>query len=229
MDGAHTAYIRAVAAALEAAGVPVADWRADSGPVRDGWIPFDLTRQMRLHGRPVWDHDEAGAGWSEERGWYLLTVDDRAGRSIRTTEALAVPTLAAPGTVARAVACLAGLPVPPRPATAPPTDALPGPPSASPPAPPAAAGTPDTTPSRTPEASAAAIAPGATPSRGPDAPTSAAALSSGGLAAGDEGDADFPGHRAGVDDPAFEAVLRRYRARRTKSVDGWREAAEGRG
>ncbi|MEU8664333.1 DUF6292 family protein, partial [Actinoplanes philippinensis] len=165
MDGAHTAYIRAVAAALETAGVPVADWRADSGPVRDGWIPFDLTRQMRLHGRPVWDHDEAGAGWSEERGLYLLTVDDPAGRSVRTTQALAVPTLAAPGTVARAVACLAGLPVPPRPAAVPPPDALAGPPSGAPQAPPAAAITPDATPSRTPDAPAnAPLTPDATPS-----------------------------------------------------------------
>ncbi|MEV4283636.1 DUF6292 family protein [Actinoplanes xinjiangensis] len=106
---AHSGYIRAVAAALEDAGVPVADWRADSGSPRDGWIPFDLARQVRLHGRPVWDHDEAGAGWSEERGWYLLTVDDPAGRGVRTVEALAVPMIAAPGAVARAVTSLAGL------------------------------------------------------------------------------------------------------------------------
>ena len=49
----HAEYIAAVAAALEAAGVPVADWRADGGTPRDGWIPFDLARQVRLHGRPV--------------------------------------------------------------------------------------------------------------------------------------------------------------------------------
>ncbi|GIF37061.1 DUF6292 family protein [Actinoplanes xinjiangensis] len=158
---AHSGYLRAVAAALEAAGVPVADWRADSGSPRDGWIPFDLARQVRLHGRPVWDHDEAGAGWSEERGWYLLTVDDPAGRGVRTVEALAVPMIAAPGAVARAIASLAGL-----------------------------------------------CAPG-----GPRA----------------EAGADFPGHRAGVPDPAFEAALLRYSASRTKSVDGPPGAAEGRG
>jgi hypothetical protein len=158
---AHAAYIRAVAAALEDAGVPVADWRADSGSPRDGWIPFDLARQVRLHGRPVWDHDEAGAGWSEDRGWYLLTVDDPAGRDVRTVEALAVATIAAPGAVARAIASLAGLGAPAVPAA--------------------------------------------------------------------ETGADFPGHRAGVADPAFEAALLRYSTSRTKSVDGWRDGAEGRG
>jgi hypothetical protein len=160
---AHAAYIRAVAAALEDAGVPVADWRADSGSPRDGWIPFDLARQVPLHGRPVWDHDEAGAGWSEERGWYLLTVDDPAGRGVRTAEALELPTIAAPGAVARTVASLAGLRAP-----------------------------------------------------------AAAAVS-------DVAGADFPGHRAGVADPAFEAALLRYSASRTKSVDDRRDAAEGRG
>jgi len=107
---AHAGYIAAVAAALEAAGVPVADWRADGGEPRDGWIPFDLARQVRLHGWPVWDHDEAGAGWSEETGWYLLTVDDPAGRDVRTVKGLDVAVIAAPGAVARAVADLAGLP-----------------------------------------------------------------------------------------------------------------------
>ncbi|MEU4156870.1 DUF6292 family protein [Actinoplanes sp. NPDC026670] len=171
MDGsraAHAAYIRAVAAALEDAGVPVADWRADDGPVRDGWIPFDLARQVRLHGRPVWDHDQAGAGWSEERGWYLLTVDDPAGRDVRTAEDLGIAMIAAPGAVARTIASVAGLSA----ASAGPSVASAGPP---------------------------------------------------------EVDADFPGHRAGVSDPAFEAALLRYSASRTKSVDGWPGAAEGRG
>jgi Family of unknown function (DUF6292) len=161
--------------------VPVADWRADSGPPRDGWIPFDLARQVRLHGRPVWDHDEAGAGWSEERGWYLLTVDDPAGRGVRTTVALAVPTVAAPGSVARTIASLAGLPPQPR-------AALPGHPAAQ----------------------FRAVSPGRP------------------LLSAGEVDADFPGHRAGVDDPSFEAALLRYSASRTRYVDGWRDATEGR-
>ncbi|MDI6100015.1 DUF6292 family protein [Actinoplanes sp. NEAU-A12] len=162
---AHAGYIRAVAGALEAAGVPVADWRADPGPPRDGWIPFDLARQTRLHGRVVWDHDAAGAGWSEERGWYLLTVDDPAGRDVRTVRALEVPVIAAPRAVARAVAAVAGL------------------------------------------ADSVATGP---PASGP-------------------ADPEFSGHRAGVVDPAFEEALLRYSPSRTKSVDGWRTAAEGRG
>jgi hypothetical protein len=105
----HAVYIRAVAEALEAAGVPVADWRADDGAVPEGWIPFDLARQVRLHGWPVWDHDEAGASWSEDQGWYLLTVDDPGGRNVRSVHALPVTTMAAPESVARAVVAGAGL------------------------------------------------------------------------------------------------------------------------
>lgn len=105
----HAGYIRAVAGALEEAGVPVADWRADGGRPRAGWIPFDLARQTRLHGRVVWDHDGAGAGWSEEQGWYLLTIDDPAGRDVRTERALEIAVMAAPRVVARAVAVVAGL------------------------------------------------------------------------------------------------------------------------
>ncbi|MBW6435380.1 hypothetical protein KZ829_16705 [Actinoplanes hulinensis] len=158
---AHAGYIRAVAAALEAAGVPVADWRADDGVPRDGWIPFDLARQVRLHGRPVWDHDEAGAVWSEVDGWRLLTVDDPGGRNVRSVHALDVTTVAAPSSVARAV-------------------------------------------------------------------TERAGIRSGGPRA-EEVDTDFAGRRAGTGDPAFEAALRRYSAGRTKCVDGWPDAAEGRG
>ncbi|BEL02515.1 hypothetical protein Q0Z83_007060 [Actinoplanes sichuanensis] len=231
MDGsrsAHAAYIRAVAAALEDAGVPVADWRADDGPVRDGWIPFDLARQVRLHGRPVWDHDQAGAGWSEERGWYLLTVDDPAGRDVRTAEALGIAMIAAPGAVARSIAALAGLSVsPPREA------ATSGPVAASGPA--GASGSAAT--SGPVAASRPAGASGSAATSGPLAASRPVAASGPAGAFGSAGaffglpevDADFPGHRAGVADPAFEAALLRYSARRTKSVDGWRDAAEGRG
>lgn len=103
-------YLRAVAEALEQAGIPVADWRADGGTVQDGWIPFDLARQTRLHGRIVWDHDAAGAGWSEEHGWFVLTVDDPGGRDARTVTRLDVGVFAPPPVVARAVARNAGLP-----------------------------------------------------------------------------------------------------------------------
>ncbi|MEU4428087.1 DUF6292 family protein [Actinoplanes sp. NPDC024001] len=157
----HTGYIRAVAAALEAAGVPVADWRADDRRPRDGWIPFDLVRQVRLHGRVVWDHDQAGAGWDEDTGWWLLTVDDPYGRGVRTTKKLDLPRVAAPGSVVRAVAWPAGLEVPGL---------------------------------REPRA-----------------------------------DLDFPRHRAGVPDPAFEAALRRYAHVAQSPVDESWNAAEGRG
>ena len=110
----HVRYIRAVAEALEAAGVPVADHRADAGVAREGWIPFDLALQVRLHGRPVWDHDEAGVAWHEETGWRLHCVDDPGGRDARTVTKLDVPTLAAPQSVAGAVVRLAALPAAPR-------------------------------------------------------------------------------------------------------------------
>lgn len=186
---AHAGYIRAVAGALEEAGVPVADWRADPGPPRDGWIPFDLARQTRLHGRVVWDHDAAGAGWSEERGWYLLTVDDPAGRDVRTARALEIPVIAAPRAVARTVAAVAGLPVSHAAAPLPRLDS------------------------------------GGAGTAAPDLPGHHAAAGLPGHRAG----TDFPGHRAGTADPAFEEALRRYSPGRTKSVDGRRTAAEGRG
>ncbi|WP_328476502.1 DUF6292 family protein [Actinoplanes sp. NBC_00393] len=120
----HAAYLRAVAAALEAAGIPVADCRADDRAPRDGWIPFDLVRQVRLHGRPVWDHDQAGLGWDEHRGWHLLTV---SGRGVRTEKDLEVAAVAAPGTVVSAVARLAGLAVPDAAEPHPDLDPAPGP------------------------------------------------------------------------------------------------------
>lgn len=113
MDGggrpARWAYVRAVAEALEQTGIPVADWRADGGTIPDGWIPFDLARQVRQHGRIIWDHDAAGAGWSEEHGWFVLTVDDPGGRDVRTVARLNVGLLAPPPVVAQAVARHAGL------------------------------------------------------------------------------------------------------------------------
>ncbi|MBO3738975.1 DUF6292 family protein [Actinoplanes flavus] len=201
---AHAGYIRAVAAALEAAGVPVADWRADDGVPRDGWIPFDLARQVQLHGRPVWDHDEAGAGWSEEDGWHLLTVDDPGGRDIRVDRPLNVATVAAPSSVARAVTELAGI------RTGGPGGIQTGGPGGI----------------RT-------GGPGGIRSGGPGGIRTGGHSAHGSPEGGDPGmrevDADFPGRRAGTGDPAFEAALRRYSAGRTKCVDGWPDAAEGRG
>lgn len=111
----HAGYVRAVAEALEAAGVPVADWRADPGTPRVGWIPFDLARQTRIHGRVVWDHDAAGISWSEDHGWSMLTVDDPGGRDARTTEVLALDPASAPASVVHAALRHAGLPTGPEP------------------------------------------------------------------------------------------------------------------
>lgn len=96
-------YLRAVAAGLEDAGLPVADWRADPG---EGWIPFDRRRPSIV----AWEHDQAGLTWSESDGWALLLVNS-PGR--RRTVPLAVPLLAAPASIALAVATWAGVPLPP--------------------------------------------------------------------------------------------------------------------
>ncbi|WP_436530436.1 DUF6292 family protein [Actinoplanes sp. HUAS TT8] len=89
----HGSYLRAVAEALEAAGVAVADWRADPG---EGWIPFDRARPSVL----TWDYDQAGLGWSETGGWYLLLINS-PGR--RVTRPLDVPSTAPPPVVVAAV------------------------------------------------------------------------------------------------------------------------------
>lgn len=85
--------LRAVAAALESAGIAVADWRADDG---EGWIPFDRSRPSTV----TWDYDQAGLGWSASDGWYLLLVNS-PGR--RVTRPLPVPAGAEPSAVVTAV------------------------------------------------------------------------------------------------------------------------------
>ncbi|WP_203826716.1 DUF6292 family protein [Actinoplanes palleronii] len=97
----HWGYLRAVAEALEAAGLPVADWRADPGVPRDGWIPFDRGRPSVV----TWEHDQAGLSWSEVDGWSLLLINT-PGR--RTAVRLPVPLVAAPFSLVQAVAAQAG-------------------------------------------------------------------------------------------------------------------------
>ncbi|MBB2943859.1 hypothetical protein FB565_003588 [Actinoplanes lutulentus] len=104
MTGGHYGYIQAVAEALEEAGIPVADFRADDRVPRDGWIAFDLVRQVALHGRLVWDCEQAGVAWAEDQGWVLVTVG-----FARTQEGLDVASEAAPREVVRAVARKAGI------------------------------------------------------------------------------------------------------------------------
>jgi hypothetical protein len=109
MRGTREAYIGAVAAALTAAGLPAGDWHADDNDPRDGGIELDLTRQGTIDGNLVWPHDEVWVGWNEDRGWFLLTVDDPHGRDSRFVYDLGVARVASPVTVAIAVGEKAGL------------------------------------------------------------------------------------------------------------------------
>ena len=92
----HWDYLRAVAEALEAAGIAIADWRADPGPPRDGWIPFDIARPSIM----TWEYDQAGLSWSESGGWHLLLINS-PGR--RTTIPLPVPPLTTPPALIQAI------------------------------------------------------------------------------------------------------------------------------
>jgi uncharacterized protein DUF6292 len=105
----HEAYIGAVADYLNANGFPVADWHADDNDPRDGNIALDMVRQGTIDGKPIWPHDEVHVGWTENRGWFLLTIDDRDGRDSRFVYDLPVARLASPYTVADEVAGKAGL------------------------------------------------------------------------------------------------------------------------
>jgi hypothetical protein len=105
----HEAYIRAVAEALESAGFPVDDWWADDNDPRDGWIGLDMAKQGIIDGEPLWKYDEVGVGWSEDRGWHLLTIDDPHGRDSRNVTEFAIARIASPVTVVLEVAEQAGL------------------------------------------------------------------------------------------------------------------------
>ncbi len=108
---AHEAYIQAVHDAFAAADVPVRDWHADPNDPRDGAIEFDVKWVWDDAGRLVWPHEEVWAGWSEDRGWHLLTIDDPHGRDSRFVYELPIARLASPETVVRAVAEKAGVEV----------------------------------------------------------------------------------------------------------------------
>lgn len=106
---AHGPYIAAVAAALESAGFPINWHNADPNDPRDGAIDLDLERQGTIDGQPIWSHDEVTVGWTEDRGWFLVTVDDPHGRDNRFVYDLGVPVVASPRSVVLAVAEKAGL------------------------------------------------------------------------------------------------------------------------
>jgi hypothetical protein len=107
----HEAYIGAVADYLDKNGFPVADWWADDNDPRDGWIEFDMDRQGSIDGKPIWQWNEVGVGWSEDRGWHLLFVDDPHGRNSRFVDELAIARVASPWSVADEVAGKVGLTV----------------------------------------------------------------------------------------------------------------------
>lgn len=101
-DKPHEAYIDTVAAALSASGFEVEDWWADLNDPLDGWIEL----------KPVGVYDgtdEFGLGWSEDRGWFVLTIDDPHGRDSRNVFDLLVGVVASPETVVRTFAGMAGV------------------------------------------------------------------------------------------------------------------------
>lgn len=116
---AHRSYLAAVAAALDATGIPTADWYADPNDPRDGGIQLDLPRAASP--RPwtrLLAYDEVWVGWQEERGWTLLTItkydEPRFNKGNWDTDSrfvydLGVATVASPATVVLAVAEQAGL------------------------------------------------------------------------------------------------------------------------
>lgn len=108
---AHEGYIGAVADALTAGGFPAADWHADPNDPRDGAIELDLDRQGTIDGKPIWPHDEVWVAWTEDRGWFVLTINDPHGRDSRFVYDLGVERVASPSTVVLAVAEQAGLTV----------------------------------------------------------------------------------------------------------------------
>jgi hypothetical protein len=106
---AHEAYIAAVAAALDAAGFATDLVGADPNDPRDGWIGFDMNAQpKREDGSRVWPYDEAGVGWSEDRGWHLLLIDRPDSRFV---DELDIARLASPWSVVTAVAEKTGMTV----------------------------------------------------------------------------------------------------------------------
>lgn len=93
----HTSYVAAVAAALEAAGVPVERWHADPNEPRDAAIT--LTGQE--------PGEQRAAGWNEESGWMYGTGRD--GEGLDLIWWLGGGVLPHPDDVVAAVrACLAG-------------------------------------------------------------------------------------------------------------------------
>jgi hypothetical protein len=104
---AHEPYIRAVAAALAAAGFPNDGGNAEPNDPRDGFVDLDLGPLRTAV--PGWKAEQVAVCWQEERGWWLLTVADTTSSDGRFVYDLGVATVAAPSTVVAAVAAEVGL------------------------------------------------------------------------------------------------------------------------
>ncbi|PNE41604.1 DUF6292 family protein [Streptomyces noursei] len=63
----HAPYIEAIAAALDAAGLTVADWGGSDNDPRDAYIEFDRTITAPTYG----DDTEVNLLWREDRGWMV--------------------------------------------------------------------------------------------------------------------------------------------------------------
>lgn len=110
---AHQPYMAAVAAALDTAGLTTTGHYACSNDPRDGAINLDTVAIVGAVKR-VWPHTEVAVCWQEERGWWLLTVDEfdeprwsgKGGwlADVRRVHELDVATIASPVSVVRAVA-----------------------------------------------------------------------------------------------------------------------------
>lgn len=103
---AHGPYIGAVASALTAAGLGATERYADPNDPRDGTI--QITPAGILSG-----HTEVWVCWQEERGWWVLTEDERSGgrEPFKGVTELRIATVASPETVTNAVIELSGLDV----------------------------------------------------------------------------------------------------------------------
>jgi hypothetical protein len=100
---AHKAYVGAVADSLSTAGFEVLDRYADPNDPRDGGIQV----------RPVGGYqavEELWLGWSEDRGWWVLTITDPHGRDSRFVYDLDPGRVLSPETVVRYFAEMADVP-----------------------------------------------------------------------------------------------------------------------
>jgi hypothetical protein len=102
---AHEGYIGAVAEALAIEGFPVDDWSAEANDPRDGFASINVHAMRETHpDNPIWRNDEVFVGWSEDRGWSLVTVTESHSSDGRFVYDLIIGRVASPASVASEVA-----------------------------------------------------------------------------------------------------------------------------